>query len=113
MRADQDWCIPVITLRWVALGGLWSYIDTFTGASVIARQVALLPLRVNDVRIGRIDGGLVPIAKQSDKPVCIGDAVYAHGTRWAAFAVIVLGAAIDVVKRLFVVHRNLVELGNR
>ena len=79
----------------------------------MARQVPLLPLRIDDVRVVRVDGGLVAVAEQRDEPVTMTDADVIVSARGTTMAVVVLGAAVHIVKRLVVVDGDLVELRDR
>ena len=52
---------------------LWLDIDDLTGAPVVADQTAVLPLRVHDVGIDRVNHGLITIAADGDEEVLVGD----------------------------------------
>jgi len=87
-------------------------IDDLLRAPVIAHQPAVLPLRVNNIRVGGIDLGLVAIAADGDEPVFVGDPGFSERPAGAPKGVVVLGAAVDVVEGLRGVDAHPVELGD-
>ena len=113
VRADQDGRIPVEAVGRHVFPDLRLDVDDFAGSAVVAYQVALLPVGVDDVRVARLGGRLVAVAEQHHEPVGIAHARDVVGARWAALGVVVLGAAVDRVEGFGVVDRDLVELGHR
>ena len=73
-------------------------------------QPAVLPLAVNDIGVFRINPGLEAIAADGDEPLFTGYARATEGAGGASLRVVVLRAAVDVVKRLRVVESHFVEL---
>ena len=112
MRADQDWRIPVIAFRRLIFAGLWLDVNALACLAVIACQVSLLPLRIDDIRVFGIDRGLVTIAEQRNKPVGILDTHVIVRARRPTLTVVVLGAAVHVVKRFVVVNSDLIVLSD-
>ena len=113
MRADHNGCIPVESLSRFVSFRLWLDENHFAGLAVKPHQIALLPFRIDDIRIGRIDRLSMSITKQGYKPVTVANAVIAIRPGRAALTVVVLGSAIDIVERCVIVHGYFVELGDR
>ncbi len=113
MGANQNGRVPIETILYFTGFRLRLYINDLTGLAVETDQVALLPFGVNDVGIGRIDGGLVAVAEQGDEPVAIANTVHIISTRRSALGEIILCAAINVIKRLIVINGHFVKLGHR
>ena len=113
VRADQDRRIPVDALGLFISGRQRFDVNTLAGAVVVAGQVALLPVCINDVGIGWIRGRLVAIRAQGQVPVFVANANNIIRARWPAEAAVVLRTAKDVVKRFIVVNRHLVKLRYR
>ena len=113
MRAQDQRRVPVVAQRLLARADHRPDGDRLAAAAVVAAQIAVLGLRVDDVGVLGIDPGLEAVAADGDVPVVVGDAVGAGGARRTAEGEVVLGAAVDVVERLVVVDGDLVELGDR
>ena len=113
VRTDQQRRIPVPHDRWL-LGSL-SRLDVgvLAALAVVPHQPTVLPLRVDKVRIGRVDHRLVTIAADRHKPVFVGDAGATGRARRTAHRVVVLRAAVDVVEGLRLVSADSVELRER
>ncbi len=113
MGAHQDWRIPVEPLIVFIRTRLRLDADHIASGHIDASQPPLLPFAVNDVRIPGLGGGLMTIPIQNESPIRVLDAVDVVGPGWSALRAIVLGAAIDVVKRLGVVDGDLIKLSSR
>ena len=79
MGTDENRSVPVEAVHVLAFPGLRLDVDDFPVLAVIADQVALLPLGINDIRIGGVHGRLMAIAEQGNEPVRVADAVHAVG----------------------------------
>src|SRR6185312_10348256 len=111
--ADEEGRVPspaeaVFARRRLRLDG-----DVFVGAQVDAAGAAGLGLGVNDVGVGGIHRVVEAVAAVGDAPVGAGQAIAGVGARGASLVVVVLGAAVDVVERLGVVHRHVHVLAER
>ena len=113
MRTDQYRCIPVVAFLDLALQWLRADVDTLAGCPVVSRQVAFLPVRVNDVRVGRVCKRLMSVGAEDKVPVRITNADVVIRSARAAKRRIDLCAYIDVVERFVLVDGNIVELRNR
>ena len=111
-RADEDRRVPVEPQRRVPGLGLRADVDRLVALPVVAQQVADLPLEIDRIGIGRIDGGGVAVGAVGDRPIEVGDAVGVERPRRPHLAAVVLGPAVDVVEGQGVVDGQLVELGH-
>ena len=99
VRADDDRRVPVEPQRRLAGARLRADVDRLVALAVVAQQVALLPLEIDGVRVGRIDGDGVPVRAVGDHPVGVRDAVGVERPRRPHLAAVVLRAAVHVVER--------------
>src|SRR5207244_6133571 len=83
------------------------------GPAVESHESAVLQLRVNCVRILRIDAAVEAIAALGNEPIGVGDAMHAARPGRTAESEVVLRAAIDVVERPGFVRGDVVELRHR
>ncbi len=113
VRADQDRRVPVEAVPRLVLRRLRLDVDDLAGAPVVADQVPLLPLGVDDVGIPRLDGGLVAVGEDGDEPIAVADPVDVVGAYGSTLGAVVLRTAVDVVEGLVVVDGQLVELRHR
>ena len=111
--ADEDWRVPVPALGRVAGRGLRLDVERFLALPVVAVEVPLLRLQVEDVGIPRVDLDRVPVGPHRHVPVPVTDALDVGGAGRAPQRAEILRAAEHVVERLRVVERKLVELGDR
>ena len=109
----MDRRIPVVTLRFDVLALDRCDADAFAGLFIKADEAAVLALGVDDVRVGRIDLRTKTVAAVGRVPVGIHDAGDVSRTGRAAERIVVLGAAVDVIKRHIVVGDDVVKLGDR
>ena len=110
MRTHQNRGVPVKALVVFPFSGLRFDIDDFARGAVGADQVALLPLRIHNVRVARFSSRLVSVAKERHKPIGVANAVDVGGARGATVRIIILRAAVDIVERLRVVDRHFIVL---
>ena len=113
MRTDDDRRIPIPAQRCFAGGRFRLNIDALTRLAIKPHQPAVLPFGIDDVWILGINCCKEAITAHGHKPIGIGDAVGAGGTRGTTQCVVVLRAAIDVVERRAFIHRHTVELCHR
>ncbi len=113
MRAEDERRIPVPAQRRAAFGFLRLDVDPLARAAIVAHQPAILPLRINDIRIRWVDHRVEPVAEDGHEPVAVANAVNVIGPRGPSLGCVVLSAAIDVVEGSVVVDRDLVKLGDR
>ena len=113
MGADLERRIPVPAQGRLALARLRLDAGGLARAAVEADQAGVLRFGVHDVWVLGIDARLEAVASLGDEPVGIHDAVDAARAGRAAEREVVLGAAVDVVKRTGVVHGDVVELRDR
>ena len=110
MRTDEQRRIPIPAQRRLALSGLRLDEQFFRRLLVIAHQHAILRLAVNRVGIFRIHRRMEAIAPGHGVPIGIDNAMRAARARGAAPGEIVLRAAVHVIERGSVVHRDVVKL---
>ena len=84
MRADEQRRVPVPFVGGLACRRLRREEHSFLRAPIIAHEAAILVLRIDNVRIARIDLRFVSVAAQNDVPIGIRDPVYERGARGAA-----------------------------
>src|SRR5206468_12646608 len=96
-----------------AAAGLGLNADALTGGLIKTGQCATLQLRINGVGIFGINAAAKTVATLGDKPVTVDDSRGAARARGTAKAVVVLRAAINVIKRRRIVRRDVVKLRNR
>ena len=70
-------------------------------------------LRIHDVGIARLGRRLVAITAECHEPIVIANTLPIVRARRAALRVVILRPAIDVVERLGIIDRDLVELRDR
>ena len=78
MGADEDRCVPVPTLGWVAGSGLRLNVQRFLAAPVDAIQVALLGFQVKCIRSFGVERDAIPIGSHGDVPVAVAHALHVH-----------------------------------
>ena len=113
MGTDDEWCVPVPDQRRIVLARLRLDIDALAASSVVTHQYSILGLGVNYVGVSGIDAGLIAITARRDKPVAIADAMDIGRSRRSPHRSVILGSAVNVVKRQCIIHANPVELGYR
>ena len=113
VRADDQRRIPVVTKRVLAGCRLGLDVHQLTALAVVACEAPVLVLRIDDVRVTRLDDGLEAVAEDRDVEIGVADAVHAGRARRSTERGVVLRTAIDVVEREIVVGRRLVELRDR
>src|SRR5688572_29629413 len=110
---DNEWRVPVPTIRTFAAARLRLNADAFAGAFIETNQAAVLKFSVDDVRVFGIDLRAKAIAAVCHEPVGVDDAGRAASARWTTKAEVVLRAAINVVERFGVVSCDVVKLRDR
>ena len=113
MRADDDGRVPIPAQGNVVCTGLWLNADLLARAPVETRQVPILVLRVDCIRVLRIDYRTKSIAALSNEPVFIADAADFQGPGGSAYTLVVLRTAVNVVEGLRVIDGDIVKLGYR
>ncbi len=88
-------------------------VDGLVTLAVVPEKVALLPLEIDGVRVGRIDRDRIPVRPVGNRPVEVRDAVPVERSRRPHLAAVVLRAAVHVVERQRIVEGQLVELRHR
>ncbi len=113
MFTDQNRRIPVKAFRRVTGRRLWLDVDRFAGWQIDSRDIALLPLRIEQIGVARHSGRLMPISAEDHSPIRGTDAVNVVCPRRTSLGIVVLSTAINIVKRLGIVERELVVLRDR
>ena len=88
-------------------------IDALLRAPVVTCQATVLILRIDDIRIRRVELRLVTVTAQHQVPIGVCDAVYVGRPRRRAQGIVVLRAATNVVERLDEIGLDPVKLRNR
>src|SRR5262245_44280817 len=109
MRADDERRVPVPPKRIIIATGLRLNRDTLAGALVETGESAVLRLGVDRIRIFLIYLRAKTIASVGNKPIGIRDPGSAPCAGWTTKTEVVLRTAINVVERLRVVSRDVVE----
>jgi len=113
VRADDERRVPVPAEPRLPRVGLRLDVDGLPRSPVEAHQRAVLRLRVDDVRIIRVDDGLEAVPTGRDEPIGVDDAVDRPRPRRPSDREVVLRPAVHVVERRRVVEGDLVELRER
>ena len=110
MRANDQGCVPIpaVGVFAFALNGLDVY--AFASGFVETHQPTVLRLAIHDVWIGRIHLRLKSIATAGDVPIKVADAVRIGRARRSANGIVILRAALRVVKWLVIINRHTIKL---
>ena len=110
MRAHQNRRVPIEALCFFTKFRLGLNIHLFSCGTIVAGQIPLLPLAVNDIGVARFCSWLVTVTTKHNKPVAVSDTVFIVCARRSALCIVVLRSAINIVKWFGIIHCNFVKL---
>jgi len=113
MPTNSQWCIPIPAIRILSFSWFWLNTNFFATLSVETHKYSILRLRVNNIRIFRINLRFKSITSMCYKPIGIGDAVGGCNTRRSSETEIILCSSIDVIKRRIIVNSHFIKLRYR
>src|SRR3954467_7119337 len=93
-RADDERRIPIPTQRGLAFARLRLDAEVLSAGAVIAIQSAVLRLRIDRIRVFRIDLRPETVTTLGDEPIRIGDTAQAARARRPADGIVVLRSAV-------------------